>query len=100
MFGVALRRLVLACARVHSSKIIEGLQHLDAATAAPLAGRRVLTGTPSADPAMRGSAADVGCGRLCPLTPRRSAVASWMGGGEASCCDDARKSAPRGGGAA
>eukprot|EP00966_Prymnesium_polylepis_P054634 1262765-Prymnesium_polylepis.1 len=43
MFGVALRRLVLACAHVRSSKIIEGLQHLDAATAAPLAGRRAST---------------------------------------------------------
>eukprot|EP00966_Prymnesium_polylepis_P002368 54621-Prymnesium_polylepis.1 len=43
MFGMALRRLVLACARVHSSKLIEGLQHLDAATVAPLAGRRAST---------------------------------------------------------
>ena len=43
MFVVALRRCVLVCARVLSSKIIEGLQHLDAATAAPLAGRRAST---------------------------------------------------------
>ena len=43
MFVVALRRCVLACARVLSSKIIEGLQHLDAATAAPSAGRRAST---------------------------------------------------------
>eukprot|EP00966_Prymnesium_polylepis_P072366 1680631-Prymnesium_polylepis.1 len=43
MFVVALRRCVLACARALSSKIIEGLQHLDAATAAPSAGRRAST---------------------------------------------------------
>ena len=43
MFVVALRRCVLVCARVLSSKIIEGLQHLDAATAAPSAGRRAST---------------------------------------------------------
>eukprot|EP00966_Prymnesium_polylepis_P030371 706191-Prymnesium_polylepis.1 len=59
------------------------------------------TGTPPADPAMCGI---IRCRRglrlLCPLTPRRSAVASWMGGGQASCCDNARKPAPGGGGAA
>eukprot|EP00966_Prymnesium_polylepis_P121369 2804937-Prymnesium_polylepis.1 len=58
------------------------------------------TGSPSADHAMRGIVRCRRGLRLCPLTTRRSAVASWMGGGEASCCDNARKPAPGGGGAA